>query len=121
MNYYCIVYPNTQTPRNWWGRVLLDGLVLGTSASQYKVCRYSGDYNGNGYTYVTVNDPDYPEYLNKIDNEEHPAAYERVSYSLAQQNFLVVRGDVSCPTRPANPSAGIFTDASTYQIQPALP
>lgn len=103
VNYSCIVYPNTQSPRNWWGQVLLGGLSVGTSATQFKVCRYSADYNGN----------------NKIDNEEHPASYSGVSYSLARQNFLVVRGDVACPTAPAvNPGSGIFVDYSTAQLQP---
>jgi len=103
VNYSCIVYPNNQSPRNWWGQVLLSGLNLGTTASQFKVCRYSADYNGNG----------------AIDNEEHPASYRGVSYSLARQNFLVVRGDVNCPTAPApDPTQGIFVDYSTAQIQP---
>lgn len=116
VNYYCIVFPNTQTPRNWWGQVLLTGLDIGTSATTHKVCRYSADYNGNGYTHVPATDPNE---LDKIDNEEHPAAYQRVSYSLARQNFLVVRGDVSCPTAPApDPVNGIFLNYSTVQIQP---
>ncbi|MFG6461157.1 prepilin-type N-terminal cleavage/methylation domain-containing protein [Roseateles sp. DXS20W] len=116
VNYYCIVFPNTQTPRNWWGQLLLTGLDLGTSATQHKVCRYSADYNGNGYTYVPATREDE---LDKIDNEEHPATYQRVTYSLARQNFLVVRGDVSCPTAPApDPANGIFLNYSTVQIQP---
>lgn len=116
VNYYCIVFPNTQTPRNWWGQVLLTGLDIGTSATRHRVCRYSADYNGNGYTYVPATDPNE---LDKIDNEEHPAAYQRVTYSLARQNFLVVRGDVSCPTAPApDPANGIFLNYSTVQIQP---
>lgn len=104
VNYSCIVYPNTQTPPNWWGQVLLSGLDLGTGEAQSKVCRYSADYNGNG----------------RIDNEEHPAAYAGVSYSLARQNFLVVRGNVACPSGPQrNPGEGIFIDYSTVQLQPA--
>lgn len=116
VNYYCIVFPNTQTPRNWWGQLLLTGLDIGKSATDHKVCRYSADYNGNGYTYVPATKVDE---LDKIDNEEHPATYQRVTYSLARQNFLVVRGDVSCPTAPApDPANGIFLDYSTVQIQP---
>jgi Tfp pilus assembly protein PilV len=114
VNYSCIVYPNTQSPRNWWGQVLLNGLDLGTTASKFRVCRYSADYNGNGYTYAPATDGSF-----KIDNEEHPEVYRGVSYSLARQNFLVVRGDVSCPTAPApDPTHGIFVDYSTAQIQP---
>ena len=102
VNYFCIVYPNSQ--RNWWGQVLLTGLDIGTGATQYKVCRYSGDYNGN----------------TKIDNEEHPESYSAVSYSLARQNFLVMPGKTAavCPTLPADVSAARFIDYSTYQIQP---
>lgn len=116
VNYSCLVHPNTQSPRNWWGQLLLTGLSVGTTSSTYKVCRYSADYNGNGYTHIPTTDP---EGLDKIDNEEHPAAYQRVSYSLARQNFLVVRGDVMCPVAPPpDPSAGVFVDYSTAQMQP---
>jgi len=102
VNYYCIVFPNSQ--RNWWGQVLLKGLDTGTDAGQYKVCRYSADYNGN----------------TKIDNEEHPESYSAVSYSLARQNFLVMPGKATatCPLLPADVSASRFLDYSTYQIQP---
>ncbi|MEO6278120.1 prepilin-type N-terminal cleavage/methylation domain-containing protein [Roseateles sp.] len=116
MNYYCLVYPNSQ--KNWSGQVLLGSpLDIGSSASQFKVCRYSGDYNGNGYTedpYSSTAKPD------RIDNEEHPALYRHVSYSLARQNFLVIRsGDgTACPLSPVNNSLGYFIDAATYQIQP---
>ena len=102
VNYNCIVYPNTQSPRNWWGQVLLGGLNLGTDDSHVKVCRYSADYNGNA----------------RIDNEEHPATYRGVSYSLVRQNFLVIRGSLSCPTASIDTSAGIFVDYTTYQLQP---
>jgi len=110
VNYYCIVYPNTQTPRNWWGQVYVTGLDLGSSASQFKVCRYSADYNGNGYTYNTLTD--YPYFV--IDNEEHPETYRGVSYSLSRQNFLVVRGDVNCPTRAT--ATDLFFDYATYEM-----
>lgn len=104
VNYSCIVYPNNQSPRNWWGQVLLSGLTLGTTESTSKVCRYSADYNGD----------------TKIGNEEHPASYSGVSYSLVRQNFLVVRGDVTCPTAPAvDPASGVFVNYSTQQIQPS--
>lgn len=118
VNYNCIVYPNNQSPRNWWGQVLLSGLDLGATASQFRVCRYSADYNHNGYV-----EPPFvssPNVVDRIDNEEHPAVYRHVSYSLTRQNFLVVRGDVSCPTASApDPSHGIFVDYSTVQIQPS--
>ncbi|MFT7724167.1 MAG: prepilin-type N-terminal cleavage/methylation domain-containing protein [Roseateles sp.] len=115
VNYHCIIYPNAQSPRNWWGQVLLSGLDLGTRPSQFQVCRYSADYNGNGYTYVLISAA---EGKFKIDNEEHPEVYRGVSRSLARQNFLVVRGDVGCPTAPpADPANGIFVDYSTVRLQ----
>jgi hypothetical protein len=118
VNYNCIVYPNNQTPKNWWGQVLLSGLNIGTTASQFRVCRYHADYNGNGYTYKVL---DAAEGIFQIDNEEHPNIYRGVTYSLAKQNFLVVRGDVTCPTAPAVDFAnGVFVDYSTRQIQPSL-
>jgi type II secretory pathway pseudopilin PulG len=102
VNYYCIVFPNSQ--RNWWGQVLLKGLDIGTGSSQYKVCRYSADHNGNS----------------KIDNEEHPESYSAVSYSLTRQNFLVMPGKATdlCPKLLPDADVGRFLDYSTYQIQP---
>jgi Tfp pilus assembly protein PilV len=103
VNYDCIIYPNSDSPRIWSGQILLSDLSLGPASTQYKVCRYSADYNGDG----------------KVNNNEHPAAYASVSGSLARQNFLVVRGDVACPTAPAvNPTSDIFIDYTTYQLQP---
>lgn len=103
VNYYCIVYGNTDTKPIWSGQVQLTGLDFGPSASQYKTCRYSADYNRDG----------------KLSNNEHPNAYDKVSGSLARQNFLVVKGNVDCPTAPpVNPTAGIFTDFSTQALTP---
>lgn len=117
VDYYCIVYPNTQTPRNWWGQVYVTGLDLGSSASQFKVCRYSADYNQNGYTYATTTSLPYF----RIDNEEHPETYRGVSYSLSRQNFLIVRGDVTCPARAV--ATDLFVDYATYEmpLPPATP
>jgi Tfp pilus assembly protein PilV len=121
LNYNCIVYPNNQSPRNWWGRLLVSGLPLGSTSADYRVCRYSADYNGNGYVYrKTVGVGRLPTTW-EVDNEEHPALYSGVTTSLARQNFLIVRGDVSCPAAPAvNPTATtpVFVDYSTVQLQP---
>ena len=76
---------------------------MGTTAAENRVCRYSADYNGDG----------------KITNEEHPGTYASVAGSLARQNFLVVRGDLACPTAPAvNLATGVFVNYSTAQLQP---
>lgn len=111
VNYDCIVYPDTGSPRTWSGKVTLAGFSTGTTASTHRVCRYSADYNGNGSAYVTN--------TNSVDNYEHPAVYVKVTSSLTRQNFLVIPGDRTCPTAPAvNPTAGVFVDFSTAQLQP---
>jgi len=114
VNYDCIVYPSTSTstPRVWSGKLTLTGLSIGTLASEYRVCRYSADYNGNGSPYVgtTV----------AYDNFEHPEVYVGVTGSLARQNFLVIKGNTNCPTAPAvDPANGVFADYSTRQLQPS--
>jgi Tfp pilus assembly protein PilV len=118
VNYYCIVYPNDQTPRNWWGKVVLEGIPLGASADQFKVCRYSADYNGNGYIYSErLNADNLLVFL--VDNEEHPDRYRGVTKSLARQNFLVIRGNLSCPTASAVNVAAtppVFVDYSTLPL-----
>ena len=84
---------------------------VGTTAADYRVCRYSADYDGSGDSLT----PD----KKALDNLEHPAVYGKVTSSLARQNFLVIRGDVSCPTAPAvSPSTGVFANYSTIQQQP---
>jgi Tfp pilus assembly protein PilV len=109
-NYYCIVYQSSGT-LTWSGKVVLTGLRTGTSSSDYRVCRYSADYNRSGDMYTADK--------KALDNTEHPAVYGRVNSSLARQNYLVVRGDLACPTAPAvDPDNGIYADYSTLQHQP---
>ena len=109
-NYYCIVYQSTPGVE-WSGKVVLTGFSTGTNATDYRVCRYSADYNGSGDMYTADQ--------RLLDNTEHPAVYGRVKTSLAGQNFLVVKGNVSCPTAAAvNPANGVFADYSTIQLQP---
>jgi Tfp pilus assembly protein PilV len=111
VTYNCIVYPDTGT-KLWSGKLELTGISLGTTSADYRVCRYSADYNGNGSIFTSD--------WKALENDEHPAVYGRVTGSLVRQNFLVVRGDLDCPTAPAvNPSAGVFADYSTVQLQPA--
>lgn len=110
VNYYCVIYQST-TPLTWSGKVVLTGFSTGTNATDYRVCRYSADYNESGDMYTTDK--------RLLDNTEHPAVYGRVSESLSRQNFLVVRGDRNCPTAPAvNPAGGVFADYTTLQLQP---
>jgi hypothetical protein len=81
--YLCLVplrTPDAADPVAYWsGRTELIGLP--EDAGGWRVCRYSVDLDGNG----------------RIDNEEHPARYERVRVSLGQQHFLLRRADRPCP------------------------
>ena len=75
--------------------------VVITICSDRKVCRYSADQDGSG----------------AVDsNAEHPNEYKDVDRSLMQQNFLIVRGDQSCPV--ATKGDTVFADLSTVQHQP---
>ena len=121
ISYVCVVIPvdhdnNLATRNRWWSRVTLnantnasDGTTwaIGSSSTTYKVCRYSADYNGNG----------------AISNSEHPLWYRGVTDALDSQNYLIIRGNSSCPTdRPADPfsnQAVRYSDDTTAQHQPA--
>ena len=106
VDYYCAIYPR-EIPKSgdklqyWSGRSRLTGLNL--AATGQRICRYSGDYDGNG----------------SIGNPEHPLDYYRVSESLAHQNFLVIRFEDSCPAgHGVNLSAGQFSHTATAAHQP---
>ncbi|MDR7332525.1 prepilin-type N-terminal cleavage/methylation domain-containing protein [Roseateles asaccharophilus] len=114
VNYDCIVYPTDTSPRIWSGKltVVPVGFSIGMLATEYRVCRYTADYNGNRSPYVSA--------TVAYDNFEHPEVYVGVTGSLARQNFLVVKGTSTCPTAPAvEPARGIFVDFSTKQLQPS--
>ncbi len=116
VNYHCLVTPDAgvgTAPRAWSGQLQLQltNHSIGTAATQYRVCRYSADYNGNGSNLLADGVT--------IDNAEHPLAYAKVMGSLTRQNFLVVRGNVACPSAPnVDVNAGIFADYKTVQVQP---
>jgi Tfp pilus assembly protein PilV len=87
--YHCVVLPLASG--RWSGRstVVPSGWAIGSAADARQVCRYAADLDGSG----------------AIDsNEEHPATYSAVDHSLANQNFLVIAGNQTCP-------AGALTDA----------
>lgn len=99
--YYCVVYPNQDKTPIWSGRLELSELKL--AADGQRVCRYSGDYDGDG----------------KIGNGEHPASYSKVSESLVRQNFLVIPFANSCPAgQKADPAQGRYTNTQTQAHQP---
>lgn len=115
VSYYCVVYPPDAGPAGtrptWSGKLILTGFPTGITAAEYRVCRYSADYNGSGGGFTAD--------WKGLENEEHPAVYAKVAGSLTRQNFLVVRGNLSCPTAPAvDPAHGVFADYSTLQLQP---
>ena len=85
--YRCVVVAAGDPPR-WSGQSVLVpvGWTIGTAPTQRRVCRYVNDLDGSG----------------AIDrNDEHPSVYRNVDAPLQQQNFLVIRGDLACPTEAA--------------------
>ncbi|MBV8122865.1 MAG: hypothetical protein JO370_02140, partial [Paucibacter sp.] len=104
-NYRCLVFAKGQPLSSWGGTVVLTEVPLAGPLA-VKVCRYSADHNGNG----------------RIDNLEHPADYDSVTTSPANQNFLVVRGVQACPPgHAADPASGHFANTRTEQLQPPVP
>ena len=114
--YACIVTPvdddsNPVTPAAWWGQVNLNpsGWTIGTTSSNQRVCRYSGDYISDG----------------AVSNAEHPRYYRRVTGALTSQNFFVIRGDLECPGDvPVNfnasgNSVSYLLNANTVPHQPS--
>lgn len=112
--YTCIVTPPTgSTPRIWSGELTLNaqtagsrGWTIGTSNSEFKVCRFSSDYNRNG----------------RPSNGEHPRYYREVDGALDNQNFLVLRGGNSHPCPPdiaADPANGNYQDTNAAFHQPS--
>jgi Tfp pilus assembly protein PilV len=100
VRYYCAVFPNADPTPHWSGVLRLNGIVLGPH--DYKVCRYSADYDGDG----------------SIRNAEHPFEHREVAQSLGGQNFLVVLGSSACPAgQTADPEAGRFFNSATVDHQ----
>lgn len=109
VTYTCLVQPyehdaDPVTPPIWSGyitMILAPPKSIGLDSSQYRLCRYSNDYNRNGIT----------------DNNEHPSPYVNVTKSLENQNFLFVRGDKDCPADNAAISSSAV-NYNTIQVQP---
>ncbi len=109
VGYHCLIDLSGSNLTSWSGRsdVQPSGWSIGTSKGEYRVCRYSSDTDHSG----------------AIDrNEEHPPTYSQVRTALTQQHFLVVRGELACPGRPAvkvdGVGAQVYVDWSTAQHQP---
>jgi Tfp pilus assembly protein PilV len=94
--YTCVVYPRAFAGGlAWTGRSMLSpsGWTIGAAAADYKVCRYSEDYNLNGYVWTAAGGN-----VTKIENGEHPYAYLQANGGLQNQNFLLIEGNRQCPT-----------------------
>ena len=132
VGYTCLVYPQiTTTPRMFTGRVVLwpTGFTFSTApgTGNYKVCRYSADYNLNGYV---LKPPASTADVTDIDNPEHPYTYMSASRSLSNQNFLIIKARkstggnplIACPTDAAVEVDGTggenYTDGTTALHQP---
>lgn len=105
--YRCVVVAAGDPPR-WSGQSVLVpvGWTIGTAPAQRRVCRYVNDLDGSG----------------AIDrNDEHPLVYRHVDQPLQQQNFLVIRGDLTCPAEAAatiDPKAAATAVVATAAHQP---
>lgn len=117
--YACIMTPVdhdslSATAMRWWGKVTLvpnsvaaNGTVwsIGTTSSTWKVCRFSADYNLS----------------NSTSNSEHPLWYRAVTGALDSQNFVVIKGNNSCPIDVAPDPLGspaTFVNNGTASHQP---
>ena len=101
--YQCVVVPPAGAP--WSGRseVVPSGWRIGSTAGQYRVCRYSADLDASGAVDANV---------------EHPAAYTDVGSALANQNFLVIAGNDDCPAGGLDGSAARRAALATAAHQP---
>jgi Tfp pilus assembly protein PilV len=117
--YYCLVIADTSGL--WSGRSTLAGLALASSSgiaddNLVKVCRYTTNPSNDDALVAPVQSATY--YSNW--NAAHPYNYTRVSQSLVNQNFLVIRagfGGVAfaCPADDTSTPQ----DTGTFAHQPA--
>lgn len=140
INYYCAV--STSDAQGWGGQLNL-ALASGNFsllASGYKSCRYTTDLPSVDIaSTVTINEAD--QHAEFTRNAEHPRKYclerprasieanavctgKRVKVNLINQNFLVIRGDQTCPSEwDANntyqEAGDTLIRANTRQHQPA--
>lgn len=116
--YYCVVKSNTDGA--WSGRTELQAQTTfvsgdsidweiddsgpgGPTDPHFRVCRYT----------PATSD------AQTIPNRDHPRNYSDVAGNLTDQNFLVVPGNMACPTDgPADPGAGDLVNSNTLQHQP---
>lgn len=144
VDYFCAVA--TSDAQGWGGQLNLalpEGSSFGVLATSYKSCRYTDDLpRADDPLTTTVNEAD-PNAEFTL-NADHPRKYclerprntnevgavctgRRVKTNLINQNFLVIRGDQTCPTELNDDRTpnGTGTDrlilANTRQHQPWPP
>jgi len=138
--YYCAV--STTDPLGWGGQlnVALAAGTFGPTSANYKSCRYTTDLpSADDSNTTTVNEAD-PN-AEFIANAEHPRTYclerplnqnesslicrdKRVKVNLINQNFLIIRGNWTCPTEWNTSNQYVeagdpLIRANTRQHQPA--
>jgi Tfp pilus assembly protein PilV len=122
IEYFCIIIP---TDSGGWGArtkvkpvQFSDGgpaaiWATGTSAGQYRVCRYTTASTG-----YTANF-DHPDVYAK-DSPTCGGSCRKVTGNLINQNFLIIDGTRSCPTDvAADPAGGDLVNSNTLQHQPS--
>jgi hypothetical protein len=125
IDYYCVVVPAQVT--GWGGRLNVQpvddagtAVVFGTSATQYRSCRYTTDLPSDTDTNAefTVN-ADHPKTycMEKpgTATADVPCTGRRVTGNLTNQNFLVVRGNLNCPSDEGGLSALINGNTRPHQ------
>lgn len=140
INYYCAVA--TSDAQGWGGQlnVVLASGSFSVLASGYRSCRYTSDLPSTDLdSTTTVNEAD--PHAEFTLNAEHPRKYclerprnsnetdsactgKRVKVNLINQNFLVIRGDQSCPSEwdasnVYQEAGDTLIRANTRQHQPA--
>ena len=106
--YVCVITPvvvTTGTTARWSGQftIVTDSThTLGTGSTNYKLCRFNGDYDSD----------------DDISNSEHPLYYRGVTGTLDSQNYVLIPGNRTCPTEgEATPLTGDYTNNNTTTHQ----
>jgi hypothetical protein len=93
--YSCVV-PLPPGSQGWSGRLQLvpRGWAIGLAAGQRRVCRYSAA---------------------PAQAETGGPTWRGITRPLSEQNYLVVRGELSCPNSPPPPHNDVFADTVPHQ------
>jgi len=124
VSYTCVINPvdhdgDANTPPRWSGQLVVTPLSSAetwalsaiSAIGNYKICRYTGDYNGDG----------------SLSNREHPLYYRGVTKTtetsaLDNQNYVVIKSGESCPRDSvANPASNKYSNLNTTLHQTVAP